>query len=130
MHAQEERFIACCLFRTRGNSQRLEELADALRLAFSTGQPGQGGGPPASAGYKVHVHREKRRGAAPLPPEHELLPCRLKHMQHLIVARGCMISVACLAIKIQLLLSVQPQLMTTHRDSLQSATPQSIVDHK
>ena len=51
--------------RNKGASQRLGELADIIRLAFSTCAAPQGGGQPASAGYKVHVHKEKRRGGSP-----------------------------------------------------------------
>ncbi len=71
--------VACmrCLIRAKGGAQRLEELADHLRLAFSTAQPGQGGAPPACAGYKLHVHRESRRGG---DPRHMSLACALPGM--------------------------------------------------
>ena len=48
--------------RSKGASQKLEELGDHIRLAFSTAQAPAGGGPPGTSGYKVHVHKEKKRG--------------------------------------------------------------------
>ena len=48
--------------RSKGASQKLEELGDHIRLAFSVAQAPSGGGPPGTSGYKVHVHKEKKRG--------------------------------------------------------------------
>ena len=48
--------------RSKGASQKLEELGDRIRLAFSAAPAPAGGGPPGTSGYKVHVHKEKKRG--------------------------------------------------------------------
>ena len=38
---------------------RLEELADMLRLAFSTAEPPAPGKRAAALGYRVHIHKER-----------------------------------------------------------------------
>ena len=38
---------------------RLEELADMLRLAFSTAEPSAPGRRAAMLGYRVHIHKER-----------------------------------------------------------------------
>lgn len=45
--------------RRKGGGVRLEELADMLRLAFSTMEPSAPGRRAAALGYRVHIHKER-----------------------------------------------------------------------
>ena len=45
--------------RRKGGGVRLEELADMLRLAFSTAEPCAPGRRGAAIGYRVHIHKER-----------------------------------------------------------------------
>ena len=53
---------------------RLEELADMLRLAFSTAEPSAPGRRAATLGYRVHIHKERAMSRGELPGLHRLSP--------------------------------------------------------
>ena len=53
--------------RGKGSSERLKELADMLRLAFSTAEPARQGARPSCKGYRVHVHKERSKSAPSSP---------------------------------------------------------------
>ncbi len=55
-------------YRRKGGGVRLEELADMLRLAFSTAEPSAPGRRAATLGYRVHIHKERAmsRGESPI----------------------------------------------------------------
>ncbi|KAK9916347.1 hypothetical protein WJX75_001590 [Coccomyxa subellipsoidea] len=51
----------------KGGSDKLQELADMLRLAFSTAEPPVQGGRPSCKGYRVHVHKERSKSGQEVP---------------------------------------------------------------
>ncbi|BDA40755.1 Regulator of telomere elongation helicase 1 [Coccomyxa sp. Obi] len=51
----------------KGSSERLQELADMLRLAFSTAEPARSGARPSCKGYRVHVHKERSKSGQEVP---------------------------------------------------------------
>lgn len=51
--------------RGKGGSDKLQEVADMLRLAFSTAEASLPGGRPSCKGYRVHVHKERSKSAPP-----------------------------------------------------------------
>ncbi|KAK9810499.1 hypothetical protein WJX72_011819 [[Myrmecia] bisecta] len=51
----------------RNSSHKLNALADALRLAFSTAEPSIRGEPPACTSYRVHIHMKKSKGGVTTP---------------------------------------------------------------
>ncbi len=53
----------CRWCRGKGSSERLQELADMLRLAFATAEPARPGARPSCKGYRVHVHKERSKSA-------------------------------------------------------------------
>ena len=55
-----------CCRRRRGAGIRVEELADMLRLAFSTAEPAAPSRRAAMLGYRVHIHKERLAKGASL----------------------------------------------------------------
>ncbi len=62
---------AWCRMAAKNSSYKINILADALRLAFST-QEAHAGLPPASTSYRVHIHMEQKRVSAFLPAFHAI----------------------------------------------------------
>ncbi|CAL8466940.1 g6476 [Coccomyxa elongata] len=51
----------------KGSSERLQELADMLRLAFATAEAARPGARPSCKGYRVHVHKERSKSGQEVP---------------------------------------------------------------